>query len=356
MSMAAPPPVPGESVDPPPREARQVLARIEDRTWLGAIAYRAVIRFNGAHALLLAAGTTYYVFLAVFSLMALAFGLVAVVGTTQVSQFLSSALGEALPGLVGDGGVDADQLRAIGQSTSLLGLAVFLYSGAAMMTATSNSLHMLFGAPKDPRNFVVLKLRLLAWLALLAPLLMLSFTPSLLVTEFADPLLSLVGVTQEGWLQAVLLVGAYVVSLALNFLVVYLLLGHLSGIKPARRPRIIGAAVAAVSTESMRAVMASIVAWAVERPQYGAFAVPIAVMLVLFLQTIVLYFCAALTAALAEHFGGQAPAEMTVDGSENGPFAAVDDDESAEPIPAAVDAGIVPTQREGQSQPQSADR
>jgi len=330
MSMAAPPPIPGESVDPPPRAAGATLNAIQGRTRAGGIVYRSILRFTGSHGPLLAAGTTYFIFLSIFSLMALAFGLVALLGSDQVAAYLSSALDEALPGLVGSGGVDAQQLRSIGQSTSVIGMVAFLYSGTGVMSAASSGLHLIYGAPKDPRNLLLMRLRLLGWLLLMAPLLLLSLTPSLLVAQFGDPVLEAVGIGGTGWAHALALVVSYVVSISLNFAIIYLLLGHLGGIKPQSVPRRFGAGIGAVGIEVLRFAMAGIVAWAISRPQYGAFAVPIAIMLVFFLQCLVFYFCAAVVAAIAEYRGGDVPDSMNLDRTEADPFAAGSSDDEAE--------------------------
>ncbi len=330
MSMAAPPPIPGESVDPPPREVTETLAKIQDRTSLGAILYRAILRFNGAHSLLLAAGTTYFIFLSIFSLLALAFGLVALLGSQELSDFLTRALDESLPGLVGSGRVDPEQLRLIGQSTSLLGFVAFLYSGSGMMGAVSSGLHLIYGAPKDPRPFLLMKARLLGWLFLVAPLVVMSFAPSLLVARFADPVLEFIGIDGNGWVQSLTLLAAYSLSLVLNAAVLYLLLGHLGGIMPDGRSRLIGAGVGAVGMEALRFGATWVVSWAVARPQYGAFAVPIAMMLVFYLHCLVLYFSASLVTALAEHRGGDVPDSMTAQGDEDGPFPGASPDPEAE--------------------------
>lgn len=322
MSMAAPPPIPGEPVDPPPRSAGATFDAIQGRTRAGGVAYRAVLRFTGSHGPLLAAGTTYFIFLSIFSLVALAFGLVALLGSDHMATYLSSALDEALPGLVGSGGVDADQLRAIGQSTSIIGMVAFLYSGTGVMSAASSGLHLIYGAPKDPRNFLLMRLRLLWWLVLMAPLLLLSLTPSLLVAQFGDPVLEAIGIGGTGWAHALAFVVSYAVSLCLNFLIIYLLLGSLGGIKPQAVPRRIGAGIGALVIELLRFAMAGVVAWAIDRPQYGAFAVPIAILLVFFLQCLVFYFCAAVVAAMAEYRGGEVPESMNVTRTASDPFAA----------------------------------
>ena len=88
--------------------------------------------------------------------------------------------------------------------------------------------------------------------------------------------------------------------MVLNFLVIHLMLGRLGGIRPARTPLLVGAGVGAVVIEVLKQVMALLVAFVIDKPQYGAFSAPIGIMFVLFLQSSALYLVASLTAALAE--------------------------------------------------------
>jgi membrane protein len=341
MSMAAPPPIPGEPVDPPPRSAGRTLDAIRGRTQTGGTLYRAFLRFTGSHGLLVSAGTTYYLFLSIFSLITLAFGLTALIGSDLLAENLSHALDEGLPGLIGSGGVDAGQLRTLGQSTSLIGLVVLIYSGTGAMGAASSGLHLIFGAPRDPRNFLKMRLRFLAWFALLAPLFAISLAPSLLVSQVGDPALRFVGLADSGWAEWIAVGAGYAISLAVNLLIVRILYSRFGGIKPRPRPMWLGAALASVGIELLRLAVAGVVAWALARPQYGAFAVPIALMLVFYLQCLVFYFCAALVAALATERGGAVPEALTTVHRDADPFG------ETSPIPVVdADAGppLVPPQ------------
>ena len=88
-------------------------------------------------------------------------------------------------------------------------------------------------------------------------------------------------------------------SIALSASVVWLILGHLGGIRPPRRPRLIGAVVGAFGMEVLTYLLSFIVAWSVSKPQYGALAAPIAMMLVLYLEVLVIYLSACLVAGIA---------------------------------------------------------
>jgi len=276
-------------------EVAGTVRKIDDKSRVAGIAFRAYVRFTFAKATLLAAGTTYYLFLAIFALIALAFGITALIGSEALSQAVTEALNKAFPGLIGEAGINTAQLRSIGSATSIVGFLVLLYSGGGAMEAANSSIHQIYGAPKDSRNFLVSKVRLIGWMLMIAPLILASFAPSILVTNFAQPIVEAVGLP-----TSLLVLISLIVSLALNYLIVWLLLGHMGGIQPERTPRMVGSAIGAVGVELLKYLMASIVAFSVAKPQYGAFAAPIAVLFVLYLLTVVLYSSAAITGGIAE--------------------------------------------------------
>jgi membrane protein len=306
---SAPPPIPGASIDPPAKDRARTLRRIEARPGAAAealgIGYRALVRFTGARGFLLAAGTSYYLFLALFSLIAFAYGLVAIVGADDLARYLTEAITEAFPGLLGEEGLDPAQLRSVGQTASVVGLLVLLYAGSGAMVGASGSLRQIYGAPPDPRGFILARVRLLGWLLAIGPLIVLSYVASTVIASSAAPVLDAIGLESSGT-RVVVIALSIALTLMIDWSIVYVLLGVLGGIRPPRGPRAIGAGVGAVAIEVLKYLMAFLVALSLEKPQYGALAVPIGVLFVLYLQTTALYASAALTAGIAERAAARA--------------------------------------------------
>jgi membrane protein len=305
-------PIPGELIDPPAKDLPQRVRLLQSRAdAVGSgltIGVRTTIRFTGSRATLLAAGTTYYLFLALFSVLTLAYGLTAALGAEQLSSYITEALSAAFPGLVGSAGINPDDLRSIGQTTTIVSAVGLLYGATGAVLAASRSLHAVYGAPENTRNVVWVRVWALGWFLALAPLVLLSFVSASFTANLSDRLLTALGLQWDG---PSLLLGALavVLTMVLNFLVVHLMLGRLGGIRPARTPLLVGAAVGAVVIEVLKQVMALLVSFVIDKPQYGALAAPIGIMFVLFLQSSALYLVASLTAALAERRGeGAEPA------------------------------------------------
>ena len=299
-------PIPGELIDPPAKDLPQrvrLLQSREDAVGSGlTIGVRTSLRFTGSRATLLAAGTTYYLFLALFSVLTLAYGLTAALGAEQLSSYITEALSAAFPGLVGGTGINPDDLRSIGQTTTIVSAVGLLYGSTGAVLAASRSLHAVYGAPENTRNLVWVRVWSLGWFLVLAPLVLLSFVSASFTANLSGRLLDAVGLTWDGP-QLLLGAIAFVLTMVLNFVVVHLMLGRLGGIRPARTPLLVGAAVGAVATEVLKQVMALLVGFVVDKPQYGALAAPIGIMFVLYLQSSALYLVASLTAALADRRG-----------------------------------------------------
>lgn len=305
---ALPESIPGTLIDPPQKGRGDLVRTLDGKVAVAGVGYRAFHRFTKARATVLAAGTTYYVFLALFAVVVFAYGLAATLGADQIADTVTEYLGEAFPGLIGEDGIDPEQLEAAGQTTSIVGLVILLYSGSGAVAATASSMHMLYGAPQDPRNYVWNRVRYLLWLLLIAPLIVVSYVPSTFITAFLDPLLERLGLEGTG-VRPVIVVLSLVVTYALNFLIVVLLLRNFGGIRPHRRALAIGAAAGALVFEILKYAANLIIQNSLDNPAYGTFAIPIAVLLLLYLQTITLYGSASLTAAVARHSVGALPGE-----------------------------------------------
>lgn len=297
------PPIPGTLVDPLPTATPDALVDLDASdgaaSTAAGIGYRAMTRFTESSATLLAAGTTYYVFLAMFSLIALAYGIAALLGADSIANYLTIAISEAFPDLLGDEGIDPAQLRSLGQAASIVGLVMMLYAGGGAMASTSDSVHTIYGAPKDPRNFLTKRVRLLGWLLVIAPLIVFSLAAETVALRFGGSALSALGFESSGALPLVIAT-SIVLSLAANFAVVYIVLGKLGGIRPPRHAHLVGAALGAIGVQLLSIPMGFIVSISVDKPQFGALTTPIGVMLVLYLNTLVVYGAAAITAGIAE--------------------------------------------------------
>ncbi len=289
------PPIPGEPLDPPVKDLDPVQDFIDDRSHIGGVIFRAWYRFVESRLTLLAAGTTYFLFLSVISLIAFAYGTFALLGADPLAEWLTDTLNSAFPGLIGADGISPESIRQYGTVASVIGLIFLAWAGTGSLYEVNRSLHLIFGAPKDPRNYFLNRLKMFVMLVILGPIALLSFVPSIAITALATPI--------QGWLglESTLLIGGVttLLSTALNFLILYVCFSMLGGIRPSRRSRVIGALAGAIAAEALKFASAIIISWSLSKPQYGAFAVPITALLMLYLLTTTAYLAACLTAGIA---------------------------------------------------------
>jgi membrane protein len=295
---AAPPSILGTPIDPPPRKVPGY-AETLDRTAVGGIGYRAMRRYSYANVGLLASGTAYYLFLSLFSLLAVAYGVMAIFGADLLAKTLTDSLDDALPGLVGEHGINPEQLRSTGLTAGLAGLVVLLYSGLGAVSGAASSMHVIFGAPPDPRSLVRAKTRHLVLLISVAPLVVVSFGSASLASSLIRPALEAIG-----WDSAPVRAALTGVGLTLGFvvdvLILWILLGRLGGIRPLPRPRLIAGLIGALAAGIIKQLLDVIIAWSLDKPLYGAFAAPLAVLFVLSLLATVLYASAAIAGGISD--------------------------------------------------------
>ena len=153
--------IPGESVDPPLRDHERILGRVEQHSTTAGLLARTIHRFLQTRAPLLAAGTSYFLFLSLISLLTFSYGMVALFGADFIADWINQALENAFPGLTGENGLSDEQIRDFGSTTSILSLIVLLFASTGAVHATKQSVHLIYGAHKDPRPFIVARLRML---------------------------------------------------------------------------------------------------------------------------------------------------------------------------------------------------
>ena len=100
-------------------------------------------------------------------------------------------------------------------------------------------------------------------------------------------------------------------------LILWILLGRRGGIRPHRRPRLIASLAGGLAAGALKQLPEPIVAWCLDKPQYGAFAAPLAVLVVLSLLTTVLHASAVLAGGISDRQVPLAELQPTPDAAED---------------------------------------
>ncbi len=252
------------------------LARWRERSPALDHGVRAVEHYNEVEGNQKAGGVTYYGFLSVFPILALAFFAVGWISRVfpDARDTLLTAIDEVLPGLVGTGpnDVSLDSIASVAGRVGLIGLVGVLYAGLGWVSALRLALGAMFGLPRDEQpDFVRGKLRDLATLAVLGTVLLASVALSGVVTRTSGDLLDAIGLGRAlGWVLTLL---AFALGIAIGTLLFFLMFRLLA--KPEARDRALwaGALVGALGFEVLKQASGILLAATRGQPAFQAFGI-----------------------------------------------------------------------------------
>lgn len=198
---------------------------------------RTVQHFGRVRGSILSGGITYFGFLSVFPILALAFFVVGYVSEyfPGAQDALEAAINQILPGIVTTqdpppaGKISFDQIAATRNIAGILGALGVLYTGLGFVSNLRTSLEGAFEVPPQRSyGFLPGKLRDLATLVLVGLILLVTVGLSGAVTQYTGDLLRAIGVTSTPVDLAVKVLSVVlgVASGALLFFALYKILPH----------------------------------------------------------------------------------------------------------------------------------
>ena len=179
-----------------------------------------------------AGAVTYFGFLSVFPVLALAFFVVGYVAKVypDAQDTLVSAIKSLFPGLIGTGTgkLNLDDITANANTAGIVGLLGVLYSGLGWLSALRSALIVVFELPdKEQPNFIIGKARDLATLAIIGFVLLFAVAFTGFVSGFSKNLLGYVGLSSSlGWLVQILVVVLGLLANAVLFFAMFWLLAN----------------------------------------------------------------------------------------------------------------------------------
>lgn len=251
---------------------RSLLVRVRDRSPLADRTVRAVDDYLDAQGSLLSAGMTYYGFLAIFPLVAVALGVASVLSRVvpSVEKTLRENLGQVAPN------ADLDALASAGIAVGIIGLAVMLYAGVRWVGALRRSLTVLSGRP--PRSVPYLRglVRDTLTLALLGLAVLVSIAFSIVGQLASGVFASWFGSgAGSTTLRVLTIVGALATDLGIG----WVLYRGIPGQPLQGRRLLVTAVVAGIGFEVLKQAGGLIVAAASKNVVYGTFAATVGVLI-----------------------------------------------------------------------------
>jgi membrane protein len=177
-----------------------------------------------------AGAVTYFGFLSVFPVLALAFFVVGYVAEVfpDVQDTLATSIESMFPGLIGDGAhqLNLEDFQNSAATAGVVGIVGVLYSGLGWLSALRDALITVFELPsREQPNFLMGKVRDLITLVIIGAVLLFAVAFTGLVSGFSGDLLDWAGLdTELGWLVELLTIALGLLANAVLFFAMFRLL------------------------------------------------------------------------------------------------------------------------------------
>ncbi|WP_119583510.1 YihY/virulence factor BrkB family protein [Streptomyces europaeiscabiei] len=250
----------------------------------------------------LAAAMTFISFLALFPLITVAAAVAAATLGKDRQQDLEDRLAEQVPGI-------SDQLDIAGLvdnagTVGIIAGALLLLTGIGWVGEMRGCLRAVWEKPEPDENPVLAKAKDTGVLVGLGGAVLVSLAASTAaswaVGGFADQL----GIDRDGWGGILLRGAAFAVAVLSGFLLLLYVLTLLPGVQPPRRRLVVAALIGAVGFELLKLLLSGYMQGIASKSMYGAFGVPIALLLWINFTSKLLLYCAAWTAEGSEEATG----------------------------------------------------
>ncbi|MFF4643927.1 YihY/virulence factor BrkB family protein [Streptomyces sp. NPDC001389] len=259
-------------------------------------AWRSYERLDRVHWSRLAAAITFISFLALFPLITLA----AAVGAALLSQEqldeLQKRLAEQVPGISDQ--LDLPGLVANAGAVGLVAGALLLLTGIGWVGSMRDCLRAVWEKDdEDTGNPIVRKGKDALVLLGLGGAALASAAASTIGASAVGKSAEVFGIPREGAGGALLRSGAFLVGVLAAFLLLLYLLTLLPGVEPSRSRLLQAALIGAAGFELLKLLLSGYMRGVAGKSMYGAFGVPVALLLWINFTAKLLLFCAAWTAA-----------------------------------------------------------
>ncbi|MDX3578421.1 YihY/virulence factor BrkB family protein [Streptomyces sp. FL07-04A] len=264
-------------------------------------AWRSYERLDRVKWTRLAAAMTFVSFVALFPLLTVAAAVAAATLTESRQQELQDKIVDQVPGISDQ--IDVHGLVENAGTVGSIAGAVLLLTGIGWVGQMRDCLRAVWELPDKDENPVLAKAKDAGVLVGLGGALLLTLAISTVASALVGWITDELGIDQAGWGSVLLRSAAFAVAVLADFLLLLYVLTLLPGVEPGRRRLVVAAFIGAVGFELLKLLLSGYMQGVAAKSMYGAFGVPIALLLwINFTAKLVLY-CAAWTAT------GSAPEE-----------------------------------------------
>jgi membrane protein len=265
-------------------------------------AWRSYERLDRVKWTRLAAAMTFVSFVALFPLLTVGAAIAAATLSTGQQKTLEDKIADQVPGISDQ--LDIQGLVDNAGTVGLIAGAVLLLTGIGWVGQVRDCLRAVWELPDSTENPLVNKAKDAGILLGLGGALLLTFAASTIASAAVGWISRQAGLDEHGWGSVLLRVAAFAVAALADFLVLLYVLTLLPGVEPPRRRLLVAALLGAVGFELLKLLLSGYIQGIAAKSMYGAFGVPVALLLwINFTSKLVLY-CAAWTATRSKEEEG----------------------------------------------------
>jgi membrane protein len=278
-------------------------------------AWRSYETLDRVHWSRLAAAITFISFLALFPLITVAAAIGAALLDKEQLKKLEDRISEQVPGISDQ--LDINSLVANAGTVGLVAGALLLITGVGWVGSIRECLRAVWELDDEDEDNPVLR-RLKDGLVLLGlgVTVLVSLAASALGSTAVGWSADRLGIDEGGAEGVLLQIAAIAIAVLADFLLLLYVLTLLPGVQPQRRRLVVAALIGAVGFELLKLLLGGYIRGVAARSMYGAFGVPIALLLWINFTAKLMLFCAAWTATPSKN------AEEAADGKASGGAAA----------------------------------
>ncbi|WP_406007151.1 YihY/virulence factor BrkB family protein [Streptomyces sp. NBC_00637] len=257
-------------------------------------AWRSYERLDRVKWTRLAAAMTFVSFVALFPLLTVSAAVTAAALSDSQQRDLQDRIADQVPGISEQ--LDIDGLVQNAGAVGLIAGALLLLTGIGWVGQMRDCLRAVWERPDDDENPVLRKAKDTGVLVGFGGAVLLTLAISTVASALVGWITEQSGIDKEGWGTVLLRVAAFSVAVLADFLLLLYVLTLLPGVEPPRRRLVVAALIGAIGFELLKLLLSGYMQGVAAKSMYGAFGVPIALLLwINFTSKLVLY-CAAWTA------------------------------------------------------------
>ncbi|GGW17314.1 membrane protein [Streptomyces capoamus] len=257
-------------------------------------AWRSYERLDRVKWTRLAAAMTFVSFVALFPLLTVAAAITAATLGPARQRAVERQIAGQFPGLS-----DQLDLTSLVQNAGTVGViagAVLLLTGIGWVGQVRDCLRAVWELPDRAENPVLTKAKDAGILLGFGGALLVTLAASTLASAAIGLLSRQLGLDEHGWGTVLLQIAAFAVAALADFLVLLYVLTLLPGVEPPRRRLLVAALLGAVGFELLKLLLSGYVQGVAAKSMYGAFGVPVALLLWINFTAKLVLFCASWTA------------------------------------------------------------